>query len=73
MTQSSIDSNNDHYLNGYNIYKTQFNHNNINYNNKILTVEWDNGEKSDYHFLWFRDNCKYGGDVRDQSYLIYRL
>tara|TARA_B100000029_G_C17574186_1_gene957629 strand:- start:56 stop:1198 length:1143 start_codon:yes stop_codon:yes gene_type:complete len=30
---------------------------NVNNNQSSLTIEWDDGEKSNFNFLWLRDNC----------------
>ena len=31
--------------------------NNINDDNSSLKIEWADGEKSIFHYLWLRDNC----------------
>ena len=57
MKQSNIKTKSDQYINGYSIYKTEFNPTHISYDEQTLSVQWDNGENSEYHFLWLRDNC----------------
>jgi len=57
MAQDNIYNKNDQYINGYSIYKTESIPTKIDYDDKHLTVQWDDGEKSNYHFLWLRDNC----------------
>ena len=57
MVKINTHNKNDEYINGYSVYKTEFNPTHITYNNETLKVEWDNGEHSNYHFLWLRDNC----------------
>lgn len=57
MTESNIDNKNNHYINGYRVYKTEFNSNHISFDNKTLKIKWDNDDISEYHFLWLRDNC----------------
>ncbi len=52
-----VQNKSDYYINGYSVYKTEFNPESVYYDDKTLTVDWDNGDKSDYHFLWLRDNC----------------
>jgi gamma-butyrobetaine dioxygenase len=52
MTQSNTE-----YINGYSVYKTEFNPTHVSYEDNTLNVKWDNGENSNYHFLWLRDNC----------------
>ena len=31
--------------------------NNINHNESSIIIEWKDGEKSTFHYLWLRDNC----------------
>lgn len=52
-----IENKNDEYINGYTVYKTQVNPKSVSLNDRIIRLSWDNGEQSDYHFLWLRDNC----------------
>ena len=33
---------------------------NVSKNDKSLEIEWNDGEKSNFHFMWLRDNCPYG-------------
>ncbi len=28
--------------------------------NKTINIEWQDGKKSKFHFMWLRDNCSYG-------------
>lgn len=54
MTQAINDK---YYTNGYSVYKTKTNPKEVFFDEKTLKVKWDNGEESEYHFLWLRDNC----------------
>ena len=27
---------------------------------KTLEIEWNDGQKSNFHFIWLRDNCPLG-------------
>ena len=33
---------------------------NLSKNDKSIEIEWHDGKKSSFHFLWLRDNCPYG-------------
>jgi len=52
-----IENNSDQYISGYSIYKTKCFPTEVSFDEKVLNVTWDNGESSEYHFLWLRDNC----------------
>jgi len=67
MVQSSQNSMRDHYINGYSIYKKICNPLSVSYDDEILNVQWDDGESSEYHFLWLRDNCHCAQCVTDLS------
>lgn len=52
-----VESNNKPYINGYRVYKTKVNPSSVSFDEKKVKVTWENGDISEYHFIWLRDNC----------------
>lgn len=46
---------------------------NINLNNKALTIHWADGSQSSCHYLWLRDNCPSGFHEKTQERTINLL
>ena len=47
----------------------------VSANGSSLDVEWSDGEKSSFNFLWLRDNCpsEMHKDVRERTFNILNI
>jgi len=45
---------------------------NVSKNSSALNVEWNDGEKSNFNFLWLRDNCPTAHD-KDSNHRMFNL
>ena len=44
----------------------------VSKNGSALNVEWSDGEKSNFHFMWLRDNCPTAHD-KDSRHRMFNI
>ena len=45
---------------------------NVTINGSALSVEWSDGKKSNFHFMWLRDNCPTAHD-KDSRHRMFNI
>ena len=44
----------------------------VSKNGSALNVEWNDGEKSNFNFMWLRDNCRTAHD-KDSRHRMFKI